>query len=549
MAAKGRDQVRSSPTGTRSSPPAENSRGGGVYIGGWALLLSLIVLVVAAAGGLWWRAPPTPADPVAEAAVANTDASTQHTPSPVVDLPKADPLKGSVRAADRRRLRQHGPSPRGPTTYDDEVGAVEMCVLGGGSPQPCPPSVVSGGGRRRPFYVLGGSPQLSRCADLAGRQTVYDLRCGTARHATPYHRLVDCFLGNLDLFEAATAAVARGPVGSVAIVVPQSLHDFVPIVFPKATGRAAAAAITVVADTDEPSSSDKYAAVAPCVRVSRGTAVMYSSRDHWGTFFSLRQAAAHRLRHTLLVPYLAANNITDDGPPTVLFIERGAHEPRRLVNLDQVRAAIIAALPGWQVATYRGVESFVDTVALFYRSRVVVGMHGAGLGNVLFCRNDTVVVELTLEATPAMGVVGRVWRSNSVVGRYHNRQHWLVYGLPVTEEVLPSWPALRHLAGPALFQALENVPTVRVPEAALPALAFDLQQALRLAIDTAAAARAEPPTKPGGLPQGGTCSLCEPGPLPSAPFDAAAIAATRCAPCPPVFIPSGIPDYATRMYR
>ena len=537
MAVKGRNNGRSSPTGARSRAAAG-------HVGSWALLASLLVLAVAAAAGLWWRASPTPADPLADAAVANADARPLHAPPPAADLRKAGPAKGSGRAADRRRqLRQ-----RGPPTYDDEVGAVETCVLGSGSPQPCPPSVVGGVGRQRPFYVLGGSPQLTRCADLAGRRTIYNLRCGTPRHATPYHRLVDCFLGNLDLFEAAAAAVAREPAGTVAVVVPRSLHDFVPIVLPEATARAAAAAVAVVAELGEASPGGKDAAAAPCVRVSRGTAVTYSSRDHWGTFFSLRQAAAHRLRHTLLAPYLAASGGADDGPPTVLFIERGRHEPRRLDNLDQVRAAVVAALPGWQVATYRGVESLAETVALFHRSRVVVGTHGAGLGNALFCRNDTVVVELTLAATPAMGVVGRVWRSNSVVGRYHNRQHWLVYGLPVTEEVLPSWPALRRLTGPALFQALEDVPAVRVPEAALPALAFDLQQALRLASDAAAAARVEPPTQPDGLPQGGTCSLCEPGPLPPAPFDAAAAAAARCAPCPPVFVPSGIPDYAARLY-
>jgi hypothetical protein len=75
-----------------------------------------------------------------------------------------------------------------------------------------------------------------------------------------------------------------------------------------------------------------------------------------------------------------------------------------------------------------GMNLYQKTVGIFSNSRVVVGFHGAGLVNTLFCRPETIALEYTtfhdIQAE-------RMWRSNETVGFVHGSLKWLKHGIDI----------------------------------------------------------------------------------------------------------------------
>ena len=59
------------------------------------------------------------------------------------------------------------------------------------------------------------------------------------------------------------------------------------------------------------------------------------------------------------------------------------------------------------VKIYTGDESLSDTIQLFHGANAVIGYHGAGLANAVFCQNGTKIVEIS-----AVLPSGILWRSN-----------------------------------------------------------------------------------------------------------------------------------------
>ena len=91
----------------------------------------------------------------------------------------------------------------------------------------------------------------------------------------------------------------------------------------------------------------------------------------------------------------------------VVIIERASASVRRIANIDELCEALAKAIDdGEQVAGKAGSRrrrlvrvrsdelSVRDQMRVFERSTVVIGMHGAGLANILFCAPGTHVIEL-----------------------------------------------------------------------------------------------------------------------------------------------------------
>lgn len=97
---------------------------------------------------------------------------------------------------------------------------------------------------------------------------------------------------------------------------------------------------------------------------------------------------------------VAALNTASPAPKTPtrrIYIDRSAAATRRLINADAV----------WAVLQERGFEalrledlSFAEQRSAFANAQAVVGVHGAGLANVIFCQTGTPVIEI-LPATYA----------------------------------------------------------------------------------------------------------------------------------------------------
>ena len=76
----------------------------------------------------------------------------------------------------------------------------------------------------------------------------------------------------------------------------------------------------------------------------------------------------------------------------------------------------VAAEKKLKMVVFRGDLSFDTTVDLFADASVVVGAHGGGLANIVFCRKGTVVVEVGL-AEPEFGEYQYI---SEVLGFNHN---------------------------------------------------------------------------------------------------------------------------------
>jgi capsular polysaccharide biosynthesis protein len=81
----------------------------------------------------------------------------------------------------------------------------------------------------------------------------------------------------------------------------------------------------------------------------------------------------------------------DRGPPRRLFISRRDSPQRRLLN----EASVETLLGNFGFETIVNAElDFVEQVSLFRAAEIVVGGHGAGLANTVFCVPGTHVIEL-----------------------------------------------------------------------------------------------------------------------------------------------------------
>lgn len=87
------------------------------------------------------------------------------------------------------------------------------------------------------------------------------------------------------------------------------------------------------------------------------------------------------------------------------------------IHLDFAKA-LGERIPGLVVKTFYGSESMEETRDLFARAKVVIGPHGAGLSNLIFCAESIPVIEfLTLD-------MFRVWEAFG--GQTFNLQWWPV---------------------------------------------------------------------------------------------------------------------------
>jgi capsular polysaccharide biosynthesis protein len=103
-----------------------------------------------------------------------------------------------------------------------------------------------------------------------------------------------------------------------------------------------------------------------------------------------------------------------------IFIRRLGHGARRIVN----EAAILRALGslGFEPCRLESL-SLADQIRLFHQAECVVGPHGAGLTNLLFCREGTKVVEI--------GTPFRLWPCFREIAHHRGLDYHLHLATPV----------------------------------------------------------------------------------------------------------------------
>jgi len=104
--------------------------------------------------------------------------------------------------------------------------------------------------------------------------------------------------------------------------------------------------------------------------------------------------------HTLYNDKLSLDSLVARQQTGLLWISRNAeHNDRQLIGetslLQQVRELWSKNLGASVTIFGSEPRSLAEMASLFAQSAVVVGVHGAGLSNLIFCKPDTIVVEMT----------------------------------------------------------------------------------------------------------------------------------------------------------
>lgn len=101
-------------------------------------------------------------------------------------------------------------------------------------------------------------------------------------------------------------------------------------------------------------------------------------------------------------------------PSVGIFIYR-KESLRSIVNHDEVASALARLTPGmeWLIFNSETVETTVD---MFRRAKVVVAPHGAGLTNMVFCKQGTKIIEFMPATNPNVCY----WHLADVIGHNYN---------------------------------------------------------------------------------------------------------------------------------
>lgn len=85
--------------------------------------------------------------------------------------------------------------------------------------------------------------------------------------------------------------------------------------------------------------------------------------------------------------------------PYVIYVSRGSSSDRRMLNEHELIEALRHASP-YPLVVFTGRETPTQIVALFRGAEAVVGFHGAGLVNAMFCAPGTPLIEMMFTFEP-----------------------------------------------------------------------------------------------------------------------------------------------------
>eukprot|EP00195_Chlamydomonas_chlamydogama_P012996 CAMPEP_0202900852 /NCGR_PEP_ID=MMETSP1392-20130828/12071_1 /ASSEMBLY_ACC=CAM_ASM_000868 /TAXON_ID=225041 /ORGANISM="Chlamydomonas chlamydogama, Strain SAG 11-48b" /LENGTH=784 /DNA_ID=CAMNT_0049587305 /DNA_START=364 /DNA_END=2719 /DNA_ORIENTATION=+ len=86
----------------------------------------------------------------------------------------------------------------------------------------------------------------------------------------------------------------------------------------------------------------------------------------------------------------------------IIYCSRKGASDRRVRNEDEILAAVAARFPNEKVQIFTGKESVSETVQIFKRAKIVIGMHGAGLSHSVFSAPGTALIEFLFMYNPPM---------------------------------------------------------------------------------------------------------------------------------------------------
>lgn len=109
------------------------------------------------------------------------------------------------------------------------------------------------------------------------------------------------------------------------------------------------------------------------------------------------------LRHRVIQHHFLADDESTTNRTVIVLLERAKSrhmetgdcpEERCLKNFEALKNAIMTSLPTMDIKVYGPNENLQSSIRLFSIATIVVGVHGAGLQNQMFCKPGTSIVEI-----------------------------------------------------------------------------------------------------------------------------------------------------------
>lgn len=115
------------------------------------------------------------------------------------------------------------------------------------------------------------------------------------------------------------------------------------------------------------------------------------------------------------------SSLDDESHDLIIYCSRSDAHERVVANEVALLALIRQHFPESELYVYTGAESVAQTVRLFRRASVVMGMHGAGLSHLVFAPRGAAVVEFLFMPDPPL----MFWHAAASL-----QQHYIMVPLP-----------------------------------------------------------------------------------------------------------------------
>ncbi len=283
--------------------------------------------------------------------------------------------------------------------------------------------------------------------DLTQFDLIFDFTCLHSHFASYFHFTFDCILANYEIFEALSF---YNNSNSIALMpnVPKStqyLDIFVP-------------------DRESSLLTFNYKKTNCFLLKSNSTVIYTPVKNFWIDHYSISQFPTNStqiqrmcetskkfisaINHYRVnnfdknTPSLNSNNLMNKFDSNydnqdkntnqfILIISRST--TRTIRNEFQIAVKIKNSFPHLVINYFYGNESIPETIQLFSNAKFVIGFHGAGLANTLFCKKGTTVIEYSIAYSNA----NDLWRTNKEIAFLNDDIIWITYklNLPQTKRL------------------------------------------------------------------------------------------------------------------
>ena len=251
-----------------------------------------------------------------------------------------------------------------------------------------------------------------------------------------FHRIFDCFIGLIDVYTAANESI-HSDASNTVLLIPEDYSNTVLELFDLVT-------------PDRVQYNFKITKKSDCIIASEKAVITHaSSTVLWPDYFifpRLPQShpfylnmVANTQKFLNIIQFYKDRTFFGKRAPSVLYIKRQG--TRQLTNIESLWRRILKNFPHMRGEIYWGTENVQETIKKFYEADIVIGFHGAGLVNVMFCKSNVLVVEISLlmHDVPDDGKsqleLKHLWRSNIVIGMLHGQLHWISFAMQVDDKI------------------------------------------------------------------------------------------------------------------